>query len=178
MRSRLEARWGVFLDAVGLKDQWRYEHQGFELTDGSKYLPDFTVKGIGWLEIKSEMATPDEAWKLREVVMGTETPGFLLQGSIPDPEGIYAGGTGPELEITALFVTGNEDFSYWVCVCPICGKVGVEYCSRADRIYGGSIHYELQGKDRGHNGDHPRIVEAAMMARGARFEHGEIPRIL
>lgn len=38
-RSRLEARWAVFLDTLGLR--WEYEPQGFELRDGTRYLPDF-----------------------------------------------------------------------------------------------------------------------------------------
>lgn len=37
-RSRLEARWAVFLDNLGVK--YRYEHQGYTL-DGTPYLPDF-----------------------------------------------------------------------------------------------------------------------------------------
>lgn len=38
-RSRLEARWAVFFDA--LKIRWRYEDEGFRLRDGRLYLPDF-----------------------------------------------------------------------------------------------------------------------------------------
>jgi hypothetical protein len=38
-RSRLEARWAVFFDALGIK--WEYEVEGYELKDGTKYLPDF-----------------------------------------------------------------------------------------------------------------------------------------
>lgn len=38
-RSRLEARWAVFFDAAGIK--YEYEPEGFELPDGTKYLPDF-----------------------------------------------------------------------------------------------------------------------------------------
>jgi hypothetical protein len=37
-RSRLEARWAVFLDAM--KVEWEYEKEGFELPSGL-YLPDF-----------------------------------------------------------------------------------------------------------------------------------------
>lgn len=37
-RSRLEARWAVFFDALGI--QWEYEHEGYDL-DGEWYLPDF-----------------------------------------------------------------------------------------------------------------------------------------
>jgi hypothetical protein len=40
-RSRLEARWAVFFDALGL--QWEYEPEGFELGDGRRYLPDFLL---------------------------------------------------------------------------------------------------------------------------------------
>ena len=38
-RSRLEARWAVFFDQIGLK--WIYEMEGYELQNGQKYLPDF-----------------------------------------------------------------------------------------------------------------------------------------
>lgn len=38
-RSRLEARWAVFFDHAHIK--YEYEPQGFELEDGTKYLPDF-----------------------------------------------------------------------------------------------------------------------------------------
>lgn len=38
-RSRLEARWAVFFDAAGIK--YEYEPEGFELDDGTRYLPDF-----------------------------------------------------------------------------------------------------------------------------------------
>lgn len=59
-RSRLEARYAVFLDALGLR--WEYELEGFQLPSGW-YLPDFKVQmpqllpGHFWLEIKP--ATPD-----------------------------------------------------------------------------------------------------------------------
>lgn len=42
-RSRLEARYAVFLNTLG--EQWLYEDQGFDL-DGDKYLPDF------WLPVR------------------------------------------------------------------------------------------------------------------------------
>lgn len=51
-RSRLEARWAVFLTEAGFR--WEYEPEGVEL-DAGRYLPDFRVtKGSVsiWLEIK------------------------------------------------------------------------------------------------------------------------------
>lgn len=44
-RSRLEARWAVFLDALGV--EYEYEPEGFELPSGKRYLPDFKVKCYG-----------------------------------------------------------------------------------------------------------------------------------
>lgn len=50
-RSRLEARWAVFFETLGLK--WEYEPQGFELCDGTRYLPDFYLPDQeSYIEIK------------------------------------------------------------------------------------------------------------------------------
>lgn len=73
-RSRLEARWAVFFDALGVT--WEYEPEGFELPSG-RYLPDFRIhlkKQDRWFEVKpplaagtlvGETATPpaDPRWK-------------------------------------------------------------------------------------------------------------------
>jgi len=42
-RSRLEARWAVFFEGMGL--DWTYEPEGFQLPSNTWYLPDFFVKG-------------------------------------------------------------------------------------------------------------------------------------
>lgn len=41
-RSRNEARWAVFFDAMGIK--WTYEDQGYKLNNGDTYLPDFRIR--------------------------------------------------------------------------------------------------------------------------------------
>lgn len=68
-RSRLEARWAVFFDAIGA--DWTYEEEGCELPDGTRYLPDFHLynirgRGLGydgrndiWVEIKGVMTAED-----------------------------------------------------------------------------------------------------------------------
>ena len=38
-RSRLEARWAVFFDALGVF--YEYEPEGFQIDDSTYYLPDF-----------------------------------------------------------------------------------------------------------------------------------------
>jgi nucleoside 2-deoxyribosyltransferase len=58
-RSRLEARWMVFFDRLGIK--FEYEPEGFVLPDGQPYLPDFRlVESDTYVEIKpmKELITP------------------------------------------------------------------------------------------------------------------------
>lgn len=56
-RSRLEARYACFLDAVGL--QWEYESQGYDLPSEGKYLPDFWCPQLdAFIEVK-----PARTWE-------------------------------------------------------------------------------------------------------------------
>lgn len=67
-RSRLEARFAVLFDALGIK--WEYEKEGFDLGELGYYLPDFWLPhsveelaqdGWGlWCEIKPVRATAVE----------------------------------------------------------------------------------------------------------------------
>ena len=50
-RSRLEARWALFFDRVGIA--WDYEPEGFSLPVNGRYLPDFWLpESSCYLEIK------------------------------------------------------------------------------------------------------------------------------
>lgn len=97
-RSRLEARWAVFFDALGI--EWVYEPEGYEKKDCNgntiRYLPDFYLpKAKRWVEVKGNM-TANEARKLCSFLMGEcPLPGFsegdtalILLGEIPDPTDI------------------------------------------------------------------------------------------
>lgn len=61
-RSRLEARWAVFLKALGI--EYEYEKEGYELGGGVRYLPDFWLPQADlWLEVKGEQIEEgDTAW--------------------------------------------------------------------------------------------------------------------
>lgn len=87
-RSRLEARWAVFFDALGIS--WEYEPEGFELNDGTRYLPDFYLPQTQtWVEVKPNAAAFDSSlipllidlpgmrdslWTPRGLVVATEFP--------------------------------------------------------------------------------------------------------
>jgi hypothetical protein len=46
-RSRLEARWAKFFDALGI--QWEYEKEGYDLGDAGWYLPDFWLPQVEYV---------------------------------------------------------------------------------------------------------------------------------
>jgi hypothetical protein len=93
-RSRLEARYAVLFDALGIK--WDYEPEGFVLDDGSRYLPDFwlhspTSPGEGfWVEIKPIAPTPAELEKLRLLCVGSKAHGSLFFGPPDRLAGSYS----------------------------------------------------------------------------------------
>jgi hypothetical protein len=77
-RSRLEARWAVFLDA--LNADWTYEVEGFDL-DGIWYLPDFWVRDWDtWIEIKGPTPTDDEEEKCDSLARHSGKKVLLLHG--------------------------------------------------------------------------------------------------
>jgi hypothetical protein len=101
-RSRLEARWAVFFDALGV--DWLYEPQGYEVgwepeKDDEpplrRYLPDFYLPDSAtWVEVKGAAANFD--WQLLADAVDGEytlpgvrdsihtTRGLLLLGNLPD----------------------------------------------------------------------------------------------
>ena len=92
-RSRLEARWAVFFDYVGVK--WLYEPQGFTLPSGDNYLPDFYLPDIDvWIEVKGcsihdiDNLNYDGAIKVIDFSECTGKRIFVL-GEIPDGGLLY-----------------------------------------------------------------------------------------
>src|SRR5690349_23380076 len=57
-RSRLEARWAVFFNEMGIG--WQYEPQGFTIGD-RPYLPDFLLECGTWVEVKGHEDHLDHA---------------------------------------------------------------------------------------------------------------------
>jgi hypothetical protein len=81
-RSRLEARWAVFFDQLGI--QWQYEVEGLELADGTRYLPDFVLpKYRTYVEVKGgDDALAADLSRLQR--FAAEVGRLLVLGEVPN----------------------------------------------------------------------------------------------
>jgi hypothetical protein len=188
-RSRLEARWAVFFDALGVA--WQYEPEGFDL-DGQWYLPDFYLPTLDvWYEVKGVEPTELEQSLAGRLADGTRKSVFIAWGDIPDNPCMYGlpqnhwrnGGIADAIRDIYAFthaeVHDSEPFGcYWDnhyawCICPDCGVIGIEFEARAARLHGRESNCVGGEYDRGHNGNDRRLLAAYEAARSARFEHGQ-----
>lgn len=80
-RSRLEARWAVFFDALG--EPWEYEKEGFDLGEAGYYLPDFWLPRVNaWVEVKGGALGGDAIRKIMAFAKQSEAPLVILAGQI------------------------------------------------------------------------------------------------
>lgn len=188
-RSRLEARWAVFFDAIGAK--WEYEPEGFELADGTKYLPDFLlqdVRGRGagkdgkiYVEIKGNL-TENDLHKI-ELFSGVSA-GEMYGENTGLPIIIF--GQIPEAEWKEGYWSSGIHYAYWDFVYPEIWRDGHE--EFYNLLYSEGDYYWTEpkaGKGGGLVLDYPdnpydfvdnaKTAEAYKAARQARFEHGEKP---
>ena len=86
-RSRLEARWAVFFDHLGIP--WRYEHQGYDLGSEGPYLPDFLLypdtRTAMWFEVKGRFPGPEEVRKAQALAKGTGLPAYVYFAELALP---------------------------------------------------------------------------------------------
>lgn len=156
-RSRLEARWAVFLDA--LKVVWTYEAEGYDLGRVGRYLPDFWLPAIGcWLEIKGGQPNPGEIRKAVELAREAGRPVVIFHGEM-DPA--MVGGLASD-----RFYPGG----YIWAGCGVCGWVDIIDLSARRSIF--CPECKLPRLFRATT---PALRTAYIAARSARFEHGEKP---
>lgn len=178
-RSRLEARWAVFFDALGVA--WEYEKEGYDLGVVGYYLPDFWLpQQKCWVEIKPDELSRTETDKALALAKMTERFVFVLFQVQPyrmyeTPAGDIA------LEGSNKYFSPSGDWdgmSMWG-VCPICGakQIGhlgshrVSYEDEWDNVSPECDRIALDFLSSA------LLANAYQAARSARFEHGETPRI-
>lgn len=83
-RSRLEARWAIFFDMIGLK--YEYEVEGFEM-NGIRYLPDFYIPCLDrWFEIKAKPLSEYEMKKCEEFCFNKDNENIKFSVLVGSPE--------------------------------------------------------------------------------------------
>lgn len=165
-RSRLEARWAVFFDVLGIG--WEYEPEGFEMDDGTRYLPDFLLHRVWggesvFVEVKAGPGSKEEDWA-KAKKLSAHKPILLLAGA-------------PREKRTDVLCQPDvyKDFEegayYWDDPvkhmsfdvhfhAPDDGAARLQSCLNFS--CGCDLHHSNTG-----------VRYAAEAARGARFEHGE-----
>jgi len=165
-RSRLEARWAVFFDALGVR--YDYEREGFDLGEHGWYLPDFWLpREECWVEIKPEGFFYDPKY---EAFAGTEQTLLHVVGR-PWP-GRYGmvlyDGLDPE---HTIWGSDPMDPLVFALDRKIPGVLWVTSESASRSLTKARIDH-----DKPPLSDSPPLEAAYAAASQARFEHGENPK--
>lgn len=198
-RSRLEARWAVFFDIARIK--YVYEPEGFQLEDGTYYLPDFYLPEYDvYVEVKRN--TPDgiseitnKCWKA--VVWGGPIKAILVLSDIPEGRSVDGG----IWHFPILYWNDGKRWGWWFFhdKHQDGGLVGqISGANYTPPLYGRTEEYGIQAVsdeklrpwNPRRNEDYtdeqliwlqedfnPDTFKAFAKARQARFEHGETPTI-
>jgi hypothetical protein len=161
-RSRMEARWAVFMTEA--KIPFFYEPEGYHLEDGAFYLPDFYLPNQdAFMEIKNPLAPEDSKKKPIALSRLTGKPVFVFEIPPTVPDWSHY-----DTEGATVYSPDYADCHQIWCCCPHCGRCEIKFDGRADRIYC-SCPRSAHG-DKGYNSDDPRLLRAYEVATAWRFE--------
>lgn len=169
-RSRLEARWAVFFDAAAIP--WLYEPEGYELSDGRRYLPDFYLPECDtWIEVKGSASNLDLTLiELAAMDIPAQDcpcergPRLMLLGPIPElrHDGMDFGWSSIEEYGDGQWYWGHSGFGLY----PKNGRPWGMPLPDPSPVITAAVGDETMK---------PVIANAYSRARKARFEHGDRP---
>jgi hypothetical protein len=189
-RSRLEARYAVYFDALGIK--YEYEKEGYSLGELGWYLPDFWLPQFNcWAEIK-----PINQWST------FCNDDFHLDNKVETIARSFRDNIAPIIVFGGIPTVGWNGMAYCYDMTDSSGgtyenQVGFDWCAmtaeavlsftdedvrllRGDRVLYTNGLMDTQWDYRCRDGLHRRtgshfcypIMKAANKAKSARFEHG------
>ena len=155
-RSRMEARWAVFFDALSI--HWEYEPEGFECENGERYLPDFYLPSFDlhglYVEVKPE--DRDEFGKAQRWAAFAQKQLLCVIGV-------------PAWRSYELAVPGNGTIALW----------SVHFCDKYLPGGANGDEYRLYYQPEWTDGNswaasyNQNVLDAIAEARSARFEYDE-----
>lgn len=173
-RSRLEARWAVFFNSIGVK--WLYEPEGFELEDCGSYLPDFYLPYFeSYFEVKpfDILSYPKDV----SFIPSLAKPA-ILSASLDHP--VYVGGNFPVpnnniYEYTPLILKINpeniETANFLVKDC--CELIDTSYLgTEFVDYYICDKNYSVCQRCKKYKSRTSMPYNSIIKARSAKFEHG------
>lgn len=162
-RSRTEARYAVFFDAMGMP--WQYELEGYDLGNGIYYLPDFYLpEAKQFFEVKGLLSEISEEDLIKVKRLSSLTGKYVTIG---DSNFNYMG---CESEF------GFDVGSTYLVRCLTCGalyfenEMSFECTACGDYDGDNTFDYESSYDQRDYS---KQYKDALFKAMSARFEHGE-----
>jgi hypothetical protein len=158
-RSRTEARWAVFFNAVGCCHQW--EATGYDLA-GLWYLPDFWLPTINtYLEVKGAKPTAEERRKSMLLSAATDSTVVVVSGA-PEPRA-------DDSDAVLMWRGGRFIGAATMAYCEPCGRLVFHSGGWDDRCW--TCRRSSEPK-------HEKLIRSANIARSHRFETPErVPEI-
>lgn len=181
-RSRLEARWAVFMDHLGIG--WEYEPEGFE-TSAGPYLPDFKVNaahvqhfagdaygpgtaGEVYLEVKGDTLSQHDAERIRAFACDPGERWVIALGPVPEPPQEHLLLTGWGQGTSGCWIV-NPGGTLYCMGTPTTGFRGVTVASAMDAAF----RYTRPICSNDCPCAKGAVNQALTAARSARFEHGQ-----
>jgi hypothetical protein len=168
-RSRLEGRWAIFFNILGINTL--YEYEGYDL-DGINYLPDFYLPDLDcYVEIKGLKPSREEQYKAYKLSELSHKVVHIFSGSVPNP--------GIETWNDCRFETFTFDYKnkennlrgqmylkdiYALNRCPVCQEFGFSVRGLTSKLPCGCVKRGSTKLDK-------LVAKAYKAARSARFEY-------
>ncbi len=167
-RSRLEARWAVFFDALGIP--YEYEKEGYPLGDGMFYLPDFWLPEQRlFLEIKGGCPCEDDLKKIKLL-----SQKFVVVLAMGDPYKCYMTAFSNDISDGSAGASESYDVPWFKC--RKCNAYNIAVDPNGRRTVYNDLDLTSPWEPNCLCGAeyrdefHPSIANAGIVARSARFE--------
>lgn len=151
----LDACWAVFFNAMEIKHKYRC--RSVKLMQNICVTPTFYLNELkSWVFVMPSNPRPIFQRELIQAFCKeTKERVLVVTGDPMAPiDNLIDGARFPEPPSLAdsytMFLPDGEDYPYFFCTCPVCGKLGIEYNGRGERVCGSAEDESGHGGSAGH----------------------------